>query len=61
MEEGARRFGWDRRGAPGSRREGEWLVGLGMSASIRSNYLMPARCALGISPDGKTVTVQRDM
>src|ERR1700724_2211063 len=33
MQEGARRFGWDRRDAkPGQVRDGRWLVGIGMAA-----------------------------
>ncbi len=31
--DGAARFGWDRRGAPGARREGEWLIGLGCATA----------------------------
>lgn len=30
--QGAERFDWDRRAAPGTRREGEWLFGLGCAA-----------------------------
>ena len=38
---GARRFGWDQRTAPGARREGEWLVGLGVASSTYPGYAMP--------------------
>ena len=31
---GANRFGWSRRAAPGTRREGQWLVGMGMATAI---------------------------
>ena len=42
--EGARRFGWARRQArPATLREGRWLIGYGMSASIRSNYMFPSQ------------------
>jgi len=61
MREGARRFGWERRETtPGKVRDGRFLVGLGMAASIRSNYLMPAQCELGLSADG-TATVRQAM
>jgi xanthine dehydrogenase YagR molybdenum-binding subunit len=59
MEEGARRFGWSARQArPARTRQGEWWIGLGMSASIRSNYLMPARCGLTLSADGRAIVRQ---
>ncbi len=45
MHAGAARFGWDLRGAPGSRREGDWLVGLGMASSTYPAYLMPGNTA----------------
>jgi xanthine dehydrogenase YagR molybdenum-binding subunit len=54
MEEGARRFGWGQRSkTPGAVRKGEWMIGLGMSASIRSNYLVPAKCGLTLGVDGR--------
>ncbi|MEW5810473.1 MAG: xanthine dehydrogenase family protein molybdopterin-binding subunit [Actinomycetota bacterium] len=31
---GANRFGWSGRAAPGTRREGQWLVGMGMATAI---------------------------
>jgi xanthine dehydrogenase YagR molybdenum-binding subunit len=40
MQEGARRFGWDKRNAkPGQVRDGHWLVGMGMAAATRGNPL----------------------
>ena len=49
---GAERFGWDRRAArPGTRREGEWLVGMGMATATYPYMRMPggaARIRLGI-------------
>ena len=48
---GAARFGWSRRNpAPGSVREGEWLVGLGCATATYPYYRMPggaARITLG--------------
>jgi xanthine dehydrogenase YagR molybdenum-binding subunit len=61
MREGAARFGWDRRSATsGLIRDGRWLVGLGMSAAIRSNYLVPSKATLGLAADG-TATVRQAM
>jgi xanthine dehydrogenase YagR molybdenum-binding subunit len=42
---GAARFGWSGRGAPGSRRDGEWLVGLGVASSTYPAYLMKGSAA----------------
>ena len=60
MDEGARLFGWDRRQAAGTRREGRWLVGLGMSAAARLNPLMPSSALVRLNPDG-TLTVRMAM
>ncbi len=45
LREGAARFGWDGRGLPGSRREGDWLVGTGVASSTYPAYLMPGNTA----------------
>src|SRR6185295_14015784 len=43
LTEGARRFGWDKRNKrPRSTRDGNWLVGMGVAAAIRGNYLRKA-------------------
>lgn len=61
MREGAERFGWrDRPAKPGSRREGRKLIGYGMAAAIRANYLGPGSARVGIDTRGE-VTVQADM
>ncbi|WP_267394697.1 MULTISPECIES: xanthine dehydrogenase family protein molybdopterin-binding subunit [unclassified Sphingomonas] len=40
LDEGAKQFGWsDRQATPGGRREGEWLIGMGMAAATRNNQL----------------------
>ncbi|WP_081651841.1 MULTISPECIES: xanthine dehydrogenase family protein molybdopterin-binding subunit [Aurantimonas] len=55
-EEGARRFGWDKRPAkPGSVREGEWLIGYGMAAASRANSLMKSSAEVEMTPDGRAV------
>lgn len=59
--EGAKRFGWDQRPTtPASRREGRWLIGYGMSASIRGNLMTPAQARVKLGPDGR-LTVQTAM
>ncbi|RWM81617.1 MAG: xanthine dehydrogenase family protein molybdopterin-binding subunit [Mesorhizobium sp.] len=61
MEEGARRFGWQRRNpTPGSTREGRKLIGYGMAAAIRPNYIGAATARVAIDRDGR-VTARLDM
>jgi xanthine dehydrogenase YagR molybdenum-binding subunit len=58
MREGARRFGWENRPKiPASRREGNLLVGFGMAAAIRSNFLVPNQATVRLEADG-TATVK---
>ncbi|TLU73452.1 xanthine dehydrogenase family protein molybdopterin-binding subunit [Lichenicoccus roseus] len=43
LHEGAARFGWEKRSpVPGQRREGQWLVGMGMASAIRNVALKPS-------------------
>ncbi len=59
--EGARRFGWERRPTtPATLREGRWLIGYGMAASIRSNFMAPSHGRAKLAPDGR-LTVQTAM
>lgn len=61
MEEGARRFGWAQRTAkPGLTREGGTLIGMGMAAAIRPNYIGATAARVRMDRDGK-VDVQLDM
>jgi len=61
LREGARRFGWGRRSAlPGQRREGRKLIGMGVAAAIRPNYLGAATARVAIDARAR-VTVQLDM
>ncbi|RWI18348.1 xanthine dehydrogenase family protein molybdopterin-binding subunit [Mesorhizobium sp.] len=61
MEEGARRFGWQRRNpTPGSTREGRKLIGYGMAAAIRPNYIGAATARVAVDRDGR-VTARLDM
>jgi xanthine dehydrogenase YagR molybdenum-binding subunit len=53
MQEGARRFGWDKRNAkPGQVRDGRWLVGIGMAAATRGNPLLLSKANVRLDPDG---------
>jgi xanthine dehydrogenase YagR molybdenum-binding subunit len=53
LEEGARRFGWDRRKPkPRQVRDGRWWIGMGVAAASRSVALQPSKCRLILSPDG---------
>src|SRR3954465_3904512 len=53
MQEGARRFGWDKRsGKPGQIRDGRWLVGMGMAAATRGNPLRLSKANVRLDPDG---------
>jgi len=61
LKEGAQMFGWDRRiPTPGQVRDGRWLVGMGMAAAIRGNFLLPAKCSFSVDADG-VITVRQGM
>jgi xanthine dehydrogenase YagR molybdenum-binding subunit len=61
LQTGAERFGWDQRNAqPGSRREGRWLIGMGVGAAIRNNLLVKSGARVRLERDGK-ITVETDM
>ena len=61
MKDGATRFGWSQRSAlPAQKREGRWLVGMGMAASIRSNVMMPSKCDVALDRQG-VLTVKMAM
>jgi xanthine dehydrogenase YagR molybdenum-binding subunit len=53
MQEGGRRFGWEKRNAkPGQIRDGRWLVGMGMAAATRGNPLRFSRANVRLYPNG---------
>jgi xanthine dehydrogenase YagR molybdenum-binding subunit len=52
LREGAERFGWERRGEPGTRRDGRWLHGMGVAASTYPAYQMPSQAAVRARRDG---------
>jgi xanthine dehydrogenase YagR molybdenum-binding subunit len=60
LELGAERFGWSERGRPRSRREGSWLIGLGVAAAFRNNLLIPSGARVRLDKEG-VVTVETDM
>jgi len=61
MQEGARRFAWDKRNPkPGQVRDGHWLVGMGMAAATRGNPLQLSKANVRLNPDG-TATVRMAM
>ncbi|MDB5703486.1 MAG: xanthine dehydrogenase [Sphingomonas bacterium] len=61
LDEGARQFGWAKRSAtPGSVREGEWLIGMGMAAAVRINLLVDSEARVTLGTDGRA-TIETDM
>lgn len=60
LREGASRFGWPGRTTPGERREGEWLIGVGLSVAARANSLAESEARVTLHPDG-TALVETDM
>jgi xanthine dehydrogenase YagR molybdenum-binding subunit len=61
MRIGAERFGWNARlPQPGQKRDGRWLVGMGMAAAFRNNMLMKSGARVRLDGRG-IVTVETDM
>ncbi|WP_277980562.1 aldehyde oxidoreductase molybdenum-binding subunit PaoC [Sphingomonas phyllosphaerae] len=61
LREGADRFGWDARAAkPASRREGKWLIGMGMASAIRGAPISKASARVRLDKNGH-VTIETDM
>jgi xanthine dehydrogenase YagR molybdenum-binding subunit len=55
---GAEKFGWaDRVAAPGSMRDGDWLVGMGVASAYHPSWQMSANVTVRINADG-TVLVR---
>ena len=52
LREGAERFGWERRGEPGARRDGRWLHGMGVASSTYPAYQMPSQATVRVRRDG---------
>ncbi len=61
MQLGAERFGWNRRSPqPGSRREGQWLIGIGMAAGFRNNMQVKSGARVLVDSSGR-IKVETDM
>jgi xanthine dehydrogenase YagR molybdenum-binding subunit len=61
LRTGAERFGWnERRKTPAERRDGNWLVGLGVASAFRNNLVVPSGARVRLDRAG-IVTVETDM
>ncbi|MCM2440968.1 xanthine dehydrogenase family protein molybdopterin-binding subunit [Agrobacterium vitis] len=60
LKRGADRFGWDNRPKAGSRRQGNWLIGMGVAAAFRDNMVLPSGARVKLDNQG-IVTVETDM
>jgi xanthine dehydrogenase YagR molybdenum-binding subunit len=61
LERGAEHFGWNLRSVkPASRREGRWLIGLGMASAIRGAPVVKSAARVRLSKGGN-LTVETDM
>jgi xanthine dehydrogenase YagR molybdenum-binding subunit len=61
LETGAKQFGWSERNArPSSRRDGRWLVGIGMASAIRGAPVTKSAARVRLDQRG-IVTVETDM
>lgn len=61
LQTGAQRFGWtDRNARPGTRREGRWLVGMGMASAFRNNLVMKSAARVRLDAAGRVI-VETDM
>ena len=61
MRLGAERFGWNKRVAQaGKKREGRWLIGMGMAAGFRNNLQTKSGALVKVDSRG-IVTVETDM
>ncbi|UOD29542.1 xanthine dehydrogenase family protein molybdopterin-binding subunit [Massilia violaceinigra] len=61
LRSGAERFGWTERSAePGKKREGRWLIGMGVASAFRNNLVMKSGARIRLDAKG-VVTVETDM
>ncbi|NML62923.1 xanthine dehydrogenase family protein molybdopterin-binding subunit [Massilia sp. RP-1-19] len=61
MRIGAERFGWNtRKTEPGTNRDGQWLVGMGVASAFRNNLVMTSAARVRLDRNG-VVTVETDM
>jgi xanthine dehydrogenase YagR molybdenum-binding subunit len=60
LTQGAERFGWSRRAAPGATRDGRWLIGMGMAGGYRGSPTMKSAARVRLTPQGRVI-VESDM
>jgi xanthine dehydrogenase YagR molybdenum-binding subunit len=61
MRTGAAKFGWENRSAtPATKRDGRWLIGMGMAAGYRGNILTKSAARVRLNSKG-IVTIETDM
>jgi xanthine dehydrogenase YagR molybdenum-binding subunit len=61
LKEGAEKFSWSKRNPkPGTNKQGQWLVGMGMAAAIRGNILRKAEARVTMT-SAKAAAVEMDM
>ncbi len=61
LQRGASEFGWEHRPrVPGSVKNDQWLIGLGVAGAIRGNYRRPATARVRMD-ENRHVTVEMDM
>lgn len=61
LQTGARHFGWDQRDpTPGARREGRWLIGLGVASAFRNNLVTKSAARVRLDAAGRVI-VETDM
>lgn len=61
LRTGADKFGWNARSAePAQKRDGRWLVGMGVAAAFRNNLVMKSAARIRLDRQG-IVTVETDM
>src|SRR5436190_15763201 len=61
LQKGAEQFGWEKRPRlPGTLKDGQWLIGLGMAAAIRPNFRRKATAKVR-TDENRRVTVEMDM
>ncbi|WP_144431756.1 xanthine dehydrogenase family protein molybdopterin-binding subunit [Jannaschia seosinensis] len=60
LREGAERFGWSQRRGMAERLEGDWWVGMGVAAAVRTNMMEESIARVTLRPDG-TALCETDM
>ncbi|UHS63246.1 xanthine dehydrogenase family protein molybdopterin-binding subunit [Agrobacterium vaccinii] len=57
---GAERFGWADRPKIAAKRQGNWMIGVGVAAAFRDNLVLPSAARVKLGQDG-IITVETDM